>query len=294
MYEYGTLRLIMKKSLVTVKCYTCEKDFEKLGTQYRHAIKVNPEAVFYCSRHCYHSNRRPCLPKQEKVEKKCSFCTRQISVYASQIKVTGDFHFCDTICWSLLRKEQAEKESKIELQCKKCGITFMKHKCRIFPGKNHYCSRACSDYKYQVNRFVRTRPLPIHKIGRKNKRRSYLEYYIEDMIKQIFPTMKYYTNKRFDGFELDFYFPDLLLAVEINGPFHYFPIFGNDALSYVQRRDLRRIESCSSHHVDLRIIPVKESTQSIRKKEFYWLKFERIILGKLQEKIILNEHRGFH
>lgn len=61
-----------------------------------------------------------------------------------------------------------------------------------------------------------------------------------------------------------------------------------------KKRDLLRIELCSSHHVDLRIIPVKEATQSNRKKEFYWLKFERIILGKLQEKITLNEHRGFH
>lgn len=283
----------MKKS-ITVNCYTCGKDFEKAGNQYRHIIKVNPEAVFYCSRHCYHSNRRPCLPKQDKVIKKCSFCTREISVYTSQIKVTGDFHFCDTVCWSLLRKEQESKEAKIELKCVKCGINFIRIKRKVSKCKNYYCSRNCSNHKHQANRFVRTRPLPIHKIGRKTKRRSYLEYYIESKIKKIFPSIKYHTNNRFEGFELDFYFPDLLLAVEINGPFHYFPIFGIEGFQNVQKRDLLRIELCSSHHVDLRIIPVKEATQSNRKKEFYWLKFERIILGKLQEKITLNDYRGFH
>ena len=40
--------------------------------------------------------------------------------------------------------------------------------------------------------------------------------------------------------ELDFYFPNLKLAIEINGPLHYKPIYGKDKLIQIQNNNRDR------------------------------------------------------
>jgi len=54
--------------------------------------------------------------------------------------------------------------------------------------------------------------------------------------------------------ELDIYFPDLKLAFELNGIFHYEPIFSQNKLDQIQNNDNRKFQACIEQGIELCII----------------------------------------
>jgi len=50
--------------------------------------------------------------------------------------------------------------------------------------------------------------------------------------------------------------PTLELAFELNGIFHYEPIFGQDKLSQIQNNDGRRFQVCLERGIELCIVDV--------------------------------------
>lgn len=70
--------------------------------------------------------------------------------------------------------------------------------------------------------------------------------------------MKFICNDRklLKGLELDFYFPDLKLAFELNGITHYEPIYGIDRLKRSQDSDKRKMSFCYELGIELAIIDI--------------------------------------
>lgn len=65
-----------------------------------------------------------------------------------------------------------------------------------------------------------------------------MEEFIGKQIQEHFPNLKFIANgKEIIGSELDFYFPTLRLAIELNGIFHYEPIYGKDKLKKIVQND---------------------------------------------------------
>ena len=57
-------------------------------------------------------------------------------------------------------------------------------------------------------------------------RRSKLEVWLESQLRELYPNLTLLPNdKTAINSELDFYFPELKLAFELNGIFHYEPIY---------------------------------------------------------------------
>lgn len=54
--------------------------------------------------------------------------------------------------------------------------------------------------------------------------------------------------------ELDIYIPSLKLAVELNGIFHYEPIYGEEKLKQTQNNDNRKFQACLEKGIELCII----------------------------------------
>jgi hypothetical protein len=54
--------------------------------------------------------------------------------------------------------------------------------------------------------------------------------------------------------ELDIYIPSLKLAFELNGIFHYEPIFGNEKLNKIQKNDNNKFLKCQEKNISLCII----------------------------------------
>jgi len=53
---------------------------------------------------------------------------------------------------------------------------------------------------------------------------------------------------------LDIYIPSLNLAFELNGIFHYEPIFGVDKLEKINKNDISKSKTCFNMKIDLCII----------------------------------------
>lgn len=140
---------------------------------------------------------------------------------------------------------QCVKNSKItteEVECKQCNIYFTKVLNQIKKYSNHFCSHSCSA-KYNNT----------HKT--KGNRRSKLEIWIENQLKILYPNLEIICNKKEAiNSELDFYFPTLKLAIELNGIFHYEPIYGPEKLELIQNNDNRKFQACLEQQIELIII----------------------------------------
>lgn len=114
-------------------------------------------------------------------------------------------------------------------------------------------------------------------------RRSKLEKYIEQRIKEEFPSLRLICNSsEVVGIELDFYFPTLQLAVELNGVVHYKPIYGEKKLERILNNDQVKSDGCKHKGIDLRVFDVSQEVGfNQRSKEKFWGLISEIIEVKI-------------
>lgn len=146
--------------------------------------------------------------------------------------------FCSLRCVGL------SKRSMQNVSCVNCGTTFKKKPSEIQRSPNHFCSKSCSGTYNNKNK----------KYG---IRRSKLEVWLEEQLTILYPELEvHYNRKDTIGSELDIFIPSLNLAVELNGIFHYEPIFGVNKLQKIQENDQSKTKACIEHKIDLCIIDV--------------------------------------
>jgi len=126
-----------------------------------------------------------------------------------------------------------------EINCLNCDKKFIKSLSQFKKTKNHFCSSSCAaTYNNK------------HKIH--GTRRSKLEIWLEEELTLLHPNLEIHFNRKDTiGSELDIYIPSLNLAVEINGIFHYEPIYGIDKLNKIQENDISKSKACHNHKIDL-------------------------------------------
>lgn len=166
-------------------------------------------------------------------------------------KNTGDY--CSQTCKGLFG---AKFQSVI---CKNCGKEFVKKFTQIKNSPNHFCSQSCAATYNNKNKSH-------------GYRRSKLEVYLEEQIELHYPELHCsYNGHDTIGSELDFYFPTLKLAIELNGIFHYEPIYGDDKLNKIQNNDQQKFKSCIEKEIELCIIDSSKCKYltSVIKKEFW-------------------------
>jgi len=153
-----------------------------------------------------------------------------LSVLNPKHRFSGDY--CSIKC------SNNSRIVKIIKPCKNCNKEFfnIKNKESIF------CSKHCSAVFTNKNK----------KYGYK---RSKLEIFLENKLLEIYPDLEIHFNRK-DAInsELDIYIPSLKLAFELNGIFHYEPIYGSDKLSYIQNNDDRKFQACLERGIELCII----------------------------------------
>jgi hypothetical protein len=131
---------------------------------------------------------------------------------------------------------------KQTVSCLNCNVSFTKLQSAIKTHPNNFCSRSCSaSYNNK------------HKTH--GNRRSKLEIWLEEQLTILYPDLEiHYNRKDAIGSELDIYIPSLNLAIELNGIFHYEPIYGKDKLNQIQQNDKSKSMLCFEHKIDLCII----------------------------------------
>lgn len=177
-------------------------------------------------------------------------------------------NFCSRDCSS------KNKTKKVECACDHCGKIFMKNKSQIKKTKSNFCCQSCAG-KYGTS----------HKTT--GTRSSRLEKWLAVKLSEKFPTLEFHFNRK-DAInsELDIYIPTLKLAFELNGPFHYEPIFGQEKLETIKNNDCRKFQACLEKGIELCIIDTSKQKYF---KENTCLPFLRIV-----EDIILLKISTIH
>ena len=171
----------------------------------------------------------------------CKNCGKEFKVAKNQVQANikrKKGEYCSYNCSWLAQK------TKQKVNCKQCNKEFSKLPNQIKKSKNHFCSLSCNA-TYQNN----------HKTT--GTRRSKLEIWLEIKLKELYPDLEIkFNDRKTINAELDIYFPTLKIAFELNGIFHYEPIFGENKLNQTQNNDNRKILSCAEQSISLCVIDV--------------------------------------
>lgn len=179
---------------------------------------------------------------REMIPLECAHCKGVFHKAKNHIQATltgkrsHRFNHCSPRCQSIGKGEL------IECKCGQCGVSFEKHLSQMRKTKNHFCSNRCAG-KYSAT----------HKTT--GTRRSKLECWIEQRLSERYTHLIVSYNKTQEiEAELDIYIPSLKLAFELNGIFHYEPIFGLEKLDKIKQRDQSKFAICRERGIGLCVI----------------------------------------
>lgn len=159
---------------------------------------------------------------------------------------------------------------KQEVECKNCGKLFFKNGFRIKKYPNHFCGSSCAAKFNNANK----------KFGIK---RSKLEKFLEEQLISIYPNLEFHFNQKdMINSELDIYIPSLKLAFELNGIFHYEPIFGEESLRRIKNNDERKFQACLERGIEFCTIDASSQKQFNNKTS---LKYLDIIINIIDKKL---------
>lgn len=174
----------------------------------------------------------------------CVVCGKNFTRTKNQLQATlkrKQRVMCSIACRNIQNASERSPGYSL-VQCKNCTTQFEKRCCNIKKSPNNFCSSSCAaTYQNQ------------HKTT--GYRRSKLEKYLEERIRQEFPDLEFETNCRsVIDYELDFYFPTLNIAVEVNGPTHYRPVYSQEKFQRIQEIDRQKLKLCEEQGIRLVVV----------------------------------------
>lgn len=204
----------------------------------------------------------------EKLPLKCEYCGKTFYALKKIIKSNEKLgknknRFCCNDC----RNFAYGKRKKVI--CINCGKEIIKQKSEYISVNNHFCNSSCAATYNNT-----------HKT--KGNRRSKLEMYLEEILPQLFPNIDFtFNDKTAINSELDIYIPSLKLAFELNGIFHYEPIYGNNKFQRIVENDNNKFQLCQENGISLYII---DTTSQKKFKKETSEKFIEIISNIIKQK----------
>jgi len=207
----------------------------------------------------------------KKLPFKCIYCENIFYIerrfYTAYLKGTFNLkaNYCSHKCANI------DKKTKKNVNCLNCDKEFEKFLNQIIKSPNHFCSKSCAATYNNAHKTTGTR-------------RSKLEIYLETKLIELYSTLEIHFNRKNTiNSELDIYIPSLKLAFELNGIFHYEPIYGQDKLNQITNNDNRKFQACLEQGIELCLIDT--STQKYFKEESS-IKYFNIISNIIKERLI--------
>lgn len=220
---------------------------------------------------------------------KCEICDKE---FEKQMALAGHkaHHVKRNGLDIVYQKERAKKQKednritylKKPEYCTQCNIIIEYDKfltksadrrthLKIGKSYNYFCTHSCAATYNNT-----------HKT--KGNRKSKLEFYLEKELPLLYPNLEFHFNRK-DAInsELDVYIPSLKLAFELNGLFHYEPIFGENKLEQIQNNDKRKFQACLERNIELCII---DSSKLKYFKESNARPYLDIIVNIIKEKLV--------
>lgn len=199
----------------------------------------------------------------------CEYCKsdflRNLSHY-NEAKKENRKQYCSKQC------KYKNSIKKINKNCKLCEKIILVPNAEIKKNRtgNFFCSRSCSA---TYNNMHKTKGI----------RTSKIELYLQNKLKENYPNLDFHFNqKNTINSELDIYIPLLRLAFEINGIFHYKPIYGEKKFLQIKNNDLKKIKACLNSNIELFILDISSVGKFNEKTTF---PFFEIIKNKIDVKL---------
>ncbi len=159
--------------------------------------------------------------------------------------------------------------NKVQCKCKNCEKSVFRKNSSVKNDKNIFCSKSCSATYNNTHKTKGTRV-------------SKLQMYLHKNLYQTYPCLEFNFNKITQiNAQLDIYIPKLKLAFQINGIFHYQPIYGKDKLEITKNNDNRKFQACMQNGISLCIV---DSSQQKYFKEQSAKKYLKIITEIIDSK----------
>lgn len=177
------------------------------------------------------------MTRRSKNKSKCTYCNKLFYLHRNSKGFIN--HFCSILC---MKKYRKINQNTTRYKCSNCTKKFYRFPSQVKDINKLFCCQSCAG-KY--NSSHRT----------KGNTRSKLEIWLEIELIKIYPKLNIHFNRK-DAImsELDIYIPSLELAFELNGIFHYEPIFGQEKLNSIKSNDNRKFQACLEHGIELCII----------------------------------------
>lgn len=177
----------------------------------------------------------------------------------------GKTIYCSSTCCN------KSKIKLIDVKCIICNKLFKRDPNQIKRSLNNFCSHKCSAIYNNA-----------HKT--KGTRRSKLEIWLESQLSSYYPSLIIdYNKSNTINAELDIYIPCLKIAFELNGIFHYEPIFGDAKLASTKNNDARKFQACLEQEIELIII---DSSREKYFKPKNSIKYFEIIKSIIDRKLL--------
>ncbi len=138
--------------------------------------------------------------------------------------------------------------------CLLCGKLVSRRLCDIKTYARTYCSKSCA-MKDRVQR---------GEVPRKKFKRSKAEAYLSGRLRNEFPSLKVLENSRDllpQRLEIDILVPAAKVAIELNGPTHYLPIFGEEELKKVKNRDVIKRDTLAEEGYEFVTIDISSTSK---------------------------------
>jgi hypothetical protein len=179
------------------------------------------------------------------------------------------------LCSDAYEVAKGKYKNNVRTKCGHCGKN-----CIIKRGKDFaksksglgFCNHSCATKYNNAHKTMGTR-------------RSKLEYWLETQLPLVFPNLEIRYNTRDEiKSELDIYLPSLNLAFELNGIFHYEPIYGAKKLAFIQNNDQRKMQACLEKGIELCIIDTSGQKYF---KSTTAQKYLDIIVSVIKQKLVI-------
>jgi hypothetical protein len=177
----------------------------------------------------------------------CCYCQKEYKpskrrYYSAKydFRTSNQKHYCSKEC----RYLGIGKKEPISVKCLNCDKEFKKLVKELKKHPNSFCCQSCAATYNNKNKTHGTR-------------RSKLEIYLEEELKKKYNDLEIHFNRKDTiNSELDIYVPSIKLAFELNGIFHYEPIYGEQKLNQIQNNDTRKFQACLEKGIEFCIIDV--------------------------------------
>ncbi len=165
----------------------------------------------------------------------------------------------------------------LTLQCEGCGALVVRSEAHMRKSKHGkpYCSKSCRMRHYNA-----------HILPRSSCHRSEPEDMLIGLIRAGFPDLELLPNDRTtldSHLEIDIYLPTIPLAIELNGPVHYLPIYGDERLAKVQTKDSRKHLELHQRGIALLVLDISKLKSKKQQRAFIEAQYAELVRPLIME-----------